>query len=193
MKALADYVHSKGLKIGIYSGPGAKTCAGYRGLARPRGAGRQPTPTGASTTSSTTSAASSRRDEEAGPRRQGRADEAHDRRLREDGQGSPASRQPAAPSSTRSASTAGTRSGSGRRRSAATSGAPPATSTPTGTASTHRQPAGRPRQVRRPRPLERPRHARGRQRQAHADENRTHFSCGPCSPRRCSPATTCPT
>ena len=31
MKALADYVHSKGLKIGIYSGPGAKTCAKYEG------------------------------------------------------------------------------------------------------------------------------------------------------------------
>ncbi len=31
MKALADYVHSKGLKIGIYSGPGPKTCAGYVG------------------------------------------------------------------------------------------------------------------------------------------------------------------
>jgi len=29
MKALADYVHSKGLKIGIYSGPGPQTCAGY--------------------------------------------------------------------------------------------------------------------------------------------------------------------
>jgi len=31
MKALADYVHSRGLKIGIYSGPGPKTCAGYEG------------------------------------------------------------------------------------------------------------------------------------------------------------------
>jgi alpha-galactosidase len=31
MKALADYVHSKGLKIGIYSGPGTKTCGGYEG------------------------------------------------------------------------------------------------------------------------------------------------------------------
>jgi alpha-galactosidase len=31
MKALADYVHSKGLKIGIYSGPGALTCAKYAG------------------------------------------------------------------------------------------------------------------------------------------------------------------
>ena len=31
MKALADYVHSKGLKIGIYSSPGPKTCAAYTG------------------------------------------------------------------------------------------------------------------------------------------------------------------
>ncbi|HTF43799.1 MAG TPA: glycoside hydrolase family 27 protein, partial [Terriglobales bacterium] len=31
MKALADYVHSKGLKLGIYSSPSAKTCAGYEG------------------------------------------------------------------------------------------------------------------------------------------------------------------
>ncbi|MGH9617270.1 MAG: glycoside hydrolase family 27 protein [Acidobacteriaceae bacterium] len=31
MKALADYVHSKGLKLGIYSSPGPKTCGGYTG------------------------------------------------------------------------------------------------------------------------------------------------------------------
>jgi alpha-galactosidase len=31
MKALADYVHSKGLKLGIYSSPGPKTCEGYPG------------------------------------------------------------------------------------------------------------------------------------------------------------------
>jgi alpha-galactosidase len=31
MKALADYVHGKGLKIGIYSSPGPETCAGYPG------------------------------------------------------------------------------------------------------------------------------------------------------------------
>src|SRR5579885_1473844 len=31
MKALADYVHSKGLKIGIYSGPGPQTCAHFAG------------------------------------------------------------------------------------------------------------------------------------------------------------------
>ncbi|TAK67231.1 MAG: alpha-galactosidase [Bacteroidetes bacterium] len=29
MKALSDYVHSKGLKLGIYSGPGPLTCAGF--------------------------------------------------------------------------------------------------------------------------------------------------------------------
>ena len=31
MKALADYVHSKGLKLGLYSSPGPKTCAGFEG------------------------------------------------------------------------------------------------------------------------------------------------------------------
>jgi alpha-galactosidase len=31
MKALADFVHSKGLKLGIYSSPGAKTCAKFEG------------------------------------------------------------------------------------------------------------------------------------------------------------------
>jgi len=31
MKALADFVHSKGLKLGIYSSPGPRTCAGYPG------------------------------------------------------------------------------------------------------------------------------------------------------------------
>jgi alpha-galactosidase len=31
MKALADYVHSKGLRIGLYSSPGPTTCANYEG------------------------------------------------------------------------------------------------------------------------------------------------------------------
>ena len=31
MKAFADYVHSKGLKFGIYNCAGTKTCAGYPG------------------------------------------------------------------------------------------------------------------------------------------------------------------
>lgn len=31
MKALADYVHAKGLKFGIYSSPGPRTCAEYPG------------------------------------------------------------------------------------------------------------------------------------------------------------------
>ena len=34
MKALADYVHGKGLKIGIYSTPGPKTCAKFEGSYR---------------------------------------------------------------------------------------------------------------------------------------------------------------
>jgi alpha-galactosidase len=31
MKKLADYIHGKGLKLGIYSSPGPRTCAGYLG------------------------------------------------------------------------------------------------------------------------------------------------------------------
>jgi alpha-galactosidase len=31
MKALSAYIHSKGLKLGIYSSPGPRTCAGYLG------------------------------------------------------------------------------------------------------------------------------------------------------------------
>jgi alpha-galactosidase len=31
MKSLADFVHGKGLKLGIYSSPGAKTCAKFEG------------------------------------------------------------------------------------------------------------------------------------------------------------------
>jgi alpha-galactosidase len=31
MKALSGYVHGKGLKLGIYSSPGPRTCAGYEG------------------------------------------------------------------------------------------------------------------------------------------------------------------
>jgi alpha-galactosidase len=34
MKALAEYVHSRGLKFGIYSSPGPKTCGGYEGSYR---------------------------------------------------------------------------------------------------------------------------------------------------------------
>jgi len=31
MKGLADYIHARGLKFGLYSAPGPKTCAGYEG------------------------------------------------------------------------------------------------------------------------------------------------------------------
>ena len=57
MKALADYVHSKGLKIGIYSGPGPRTCGGYPAATSTRSRTRRPTPHGASTISNTTCAA----------------------------------------------------------------------------------------------------------------------------------------
>lgn len=33
IKFLADYVHERGMKLGIYSGPGVETCAGYTGSA----------------------------------------------------------------------------------------------------------------------------------------------------------------
>lgn len=32
IKALADYVHGKGLKFGLYEDYGTKTCAGYPGI-----------------------------------------------------------------------------------------------------------------------------------------------------------------
>lgn len=31
LKALADYLHSKGFKFGLYSTPGPRTCKGYQG------------------------------------------------------------------------------------------------------------------------------------------------------------------
>eukprot|EP00040_Diaphanoeca_grandis_P005484 m.33018 g.33018 ORF g.33018 m.33018 type:complete len:559 (-) comp16742_c0_seq1:85-1761(-) len=37
MKAVADYVHSKGLLFGLYGDIGTTTCAGYPGLQRPNG------------------------------------------------------------------------------------------------------------------------------------------------------------
>ena len=40
MKALADYVHAKGLKFGIYSDAGTQTCAGQAGQPRLRDQGR---------------------------------------------------------------------------------------------------------------------------------------------------------
>ncbi len=44
IKALADYVHAKGLKFGIYTSAGTKTCnkAGFPGALGPRAAGREP-------------------------------------------------------------------------------------------------------------------------------------------------------
>ena len=41
MKALTDYIHSNGLKAGIYTSPGPLTCCGFAGSLPARGAGRQ--------------------------------------------------------------------------------------------------------------------------------------------------------
>jgi len=56
MKALADYVHLKGLKFGIYSSPGPKTCAGYEGSYGHEEQDATLTPNGELTISNTTSA-----------------------------------------------------------------------------------------------------------------------------------------
>ena len=39
MKGLADYIHAKGLKAGIYTSPGPRTCAGFAGSLPARRAG----------------------------------------------------------------------------------------------------------------------------------------------------------
>jgi alpha-galactosidase len=57
IKALADYVHAKGLKLGIYTSAGTKTCARPSPAASTTRRRRATcSPTGASTTSSTTTA-----------------------------------------------------------------------------------------------------------------------------------------
>ncbi len=128
MKALADYVHSKGLKLGIYSSPGPKTCAGYEGSYQHEEQDAK-TYAGWGIDYLKYDLCSFR---EIMQRSKPRSDrpkpiEMMQRRLPEDARG--ARRPPAAPSSTASANMAATTSGSGARPSAATSGAPPATST----------------------------------------------------------------
>ena len=54
MKALAEYVHSKGLKIGLYSSPGPKTCAGFEASWQHEEKDAQRTPPGALIISNTT-------------------------------------------------------------------------------------------------------------------------------------------
>lgn len=61
MKALADYVHSKGLKLGIYSSPGDQTCAKYEGSLGHEQQDADLYASWVSITSSTISAASARR------------------------------------------------------------------------------------------------------------------------------------
>jgi alpha-galactosidase len=56
MKALADYVHAKGLKFGIYSDAGTKTCGGHPGSRATNIRTRSNMRAGESTISSTTGA-----------------------------------------------------------------------------------------------------------------------------------------
>ncbi|GAB3973156.1 hypothetical protein GCM10029978_051850 [Actinoallomurus acanthiterrae] len=55
IKAVADYVHGKGLKLGVYESAGTATCAG-REASTTRRPTRTASPPGASTISSTTTA-----------------------------------------------------------------------------------------------------------------------------------------
>ncbi len=134
MKALADYVHSKGLKLGIYSSPGPKTCAGFEGSLDHEAQNAQLYASWGvdylkydlcSYRESVMSV-------------QAPGDKAEQMRLMMAAYAKmdKALKSTAGPSSTRSASTAGTRCGSGVRKLAPTSGAPPATFSPTGRAST---------------------------------------------------------
>ncbi len=59
MEALADYLHDRGLKLGIYGDAGTKTCAGYPEASAKRSSTPQPGPAGVSTTSSTTTVTTS--------------------------------------------------------------------------------------------------------------------------------------
>ena len=126
MKALADYVHGKGLKLGIYSSPGPKTCAGFEASWKHEAAGRRHL-CQVGHRLPQVRLVLLRRDRPAIPDLAG-LDEA----LPGDAQ------RPwtaaAATSSSASASTAWATSGSGARRSAATAGGPPATSPTTGAA-----------------------------------------------------------
>ena len=72
MKALADYIHSRGLKAGIYTSPGPLTCAGYIGTYQHEDRTPNGSPSGASISSSTTGAPTVS-SQEPGPRRPGRS------------------------------------------------------------------------------------------------------------------------
>ena len=105
MKALAAYVHSKGLKLGIYSSPGPQTCAASPEAGSTNSRTPTPTPSGASTISSTTGARTEYRPA-SGPRGL----------TKPYGVMRPALDAPAATSSSASASTAWATSGNGAQR-----------------------------------------------------------------------------
>ena len=164
IKAVADYVHSKGLKLGIYTSAGTKTCddVGFPGVRSATStATRSSSRTGASTTSSTTTATTRASTRSCATRRCVTR-----------------WRPPAVPSSTASASGARTSPGSGPPTSAI-SGARPATSATAGARMLSIMKQNLPlAAVRGTRALERPGHARGRQRRH--DRHRVPHATSPC-------------
>ncbi|MCK7541125.1 MAG: alpha-galactosidase [Marinilabiliales bacterium] len=178
MKALADYVHSKGLHVRALLGHRAEDLRRPPGLSRLlRASTRPPTPSGASTTSRSTGATAT----------------TSTRRPNTRSSATPcaATGRPDRPRA--SASGAATSPGSGPRASASSGGRPPTSGT-AGTASSGSIGAqlaahadgGRPRR------LERSRHARGRQRRHDLRRVQARTSrSGRSWPRRSWPATTC--
>ena len=126
MKALADYVHSKGLKIGIYSSPGAEDLCQVSRAALGHEAQDAKTYADWGIDYLKYDLCSFRKNmEQEAPNDQRKATQMMNDAYEKMHQALLAT---AVPSSTASASTVGTRSGSGGRRSAATCGAPPETS-----------------------------------------------------------------
>ncbi len=179
---------------------GAEDLRRLRGLARPRSAGRAALRLlGHRLPEVRSLQLHPGRDDRTGAQRQGRADAPDDRRLRQDGQGAqshrPAHRLLALPIRLGRGLGVGSR---GRRQPVAHHRRHPGQ---LAEHLLHPERAGRPGEVRGARPLERSRHARGGQRPSRATtislSARPRIAptspCGPCSPRRCWPATTCPT
>ena len=193
MKALADYVHSKGLKIGIYSSPGPKTCAGYEGsLGHEEQDAKMYAAWGIDYLKYDLCSfipdvmeKQAPNDKAAQMRLMIAAYDKMDKALKATGRPIVYSLLPIR---------LGRGLGVGARGSAATCGAPPATSTRTGTASTPSS-ASRRAWKNTPAPATGtiPTCSKWATASSRWPKTARTFRCGPCWPRRCWPATTCPT
>ena len=193
MKALADYVHSKGLKIGIYSGPDPRPAVVTTGsLGHEEQDAKMYAAWGIDYLKYDLCSFIRSSHGKAGAQRQSRADAPHGRRLREDGQRAqghrPAHRLLPLPVRMGLALGVGARP---RRQLVAHHRRH---QRPLGPHLRHPQPAGGSRGLRRSRPLERSRHARSGQRRTHPGrEPLALLHVGHARRRPCLPATTCPT